>query len=130
MGARGVSTGRAAPGGRCVPNGPAPASWFRGRSAGAQRQPFPNGGFGYLSVNDQQLTDRLDRLYAKLPTDGVHQYLAFVPIGIEQSDLDQAVGVQCPINLSEDGLSQAGTADHHDRLERVGLCAQRLALCG
>ena len=69
-------------------------------------------------------------MHAKLPTDGIQEHLAFVPISIEQPDLDEAVGVQCPIDFSEDGLSQAGTANHHDWLERVGFCAQCLALRG
>ena len=130
MSARSAPRGRPAPGCRCVANRPAPASRFCGRSAGAQGQPFPNRGFRYLSVNHQQLTYRLDRLYAKLPTDGVQEHLAFVPIGIKQPDLDEAVGVQCPIDFSKDRLRQAGTANHHDRLERVGFCAQCLALRG
>ena len=69
-------------------------------------------------------------MHAELPTDGVQEHLAFVPISVEQPDLDEAVGVQCPIDFSENGLSQAGTANHHDRLERVGLRAQCLALRG
>jgi hypothetical protein len=37
----------------------------------------------------------------KLSTNRVHQDLSLVAVGVQQSDLDQTVGVQGPINFSE-----------------------------
>jgi hypothetical protein len=43
-------------------------------------------------------------------------------------DLDQLVARKVLVNFVHDGRGQAGIADHHNRIERVGAGAQFAAL--
>jgi hypothetical protein len=52
----------------------------------------------------------------KLATNRIHQDLALIPIGIQQSDFDQTMGIQGPINFSEYRFGQTGSADHDNGL--------------
>jgi hypothetical protein len=64
----------------------------------------------------------------KLSTNRIHQDLALIPVGIQQADFDQTVGIQGPINFSEHRFRQTGSADHNHGLQGVGFGAERLAL--
>jgi len=103
---------RAAP--RCggISNGAAPTPRRNGFGPRTQCDSLSGRGLGQFSVNDQQFADGLDRLDPKLSTYRVQQDLALVTVGVQQSDLDQTVGIQGPINFSEYRFGQAGPADH------------------
>jgi hypothetical protein len=64
----------------------------------------------------------------KLPTNRIHQDLALIPVGIQQADFDQAMGIQRPINFSEHRFRQTGSADHNHGLQGVGFGSERLTL--
>jgi hypothetical protein len=64
----------------------------------------------------------------KLSTNRIHQDLALVAVGIQQSDFDQTMGIQGSINLGEYRFRQTGSADHDHGLQGVGFGAERLAL--
>jgi hypothetical protein len=67
-------------------------------------------------------------LNPKLSTNRVHQDLSFVPVGVQQPDLDQTVGIQGPVNFRQHRFGQTGSADHDHGLQRVGFGAERLTL--
>jgi hypothetical protein len=64
----------------------------------------------------------------KLSTNRIHQNLAFIAVGIQQSDFDQAMGIQGSIDLGEHRFRQTGSADHDYGLQGVGFGSERLAL--
>jgi hypothetical protein len=43
----------------------------------------------------------------------------------QHPDLDQLVGIQCPVGLGDDRSSEPRIADHHDRVEMVRVSPQR-----
>jgi hypothetical protein len=55
---------------------------------------------------------------------------AGLAIVTEHSDLDQSMGCQGEVGFPDHGIAQSGVADSDDRVEIMGLGAQRLALCG
>jgi len=48
----------------------------------------------------------------------------------EDPDLDESVGEQVDVDFVQDRGRQAVVADHHDRIEMVGLRAERTPLVG
>jgi hypothetical protein len=67
-------------------------------------------------------------LNPKLSTNCIHQDLALIAVGLQQSDFDQTMGIQGPVNLGEHRFCQTGSADHDDGLQRMGFGSERLAL--
>jgi hypothetical protein len=74
---------------------------------------------------DQQLADVLDGRRAEFGQDLREQRFPRGPVVVEHADLDQLVRDQVDLDLSQHGRREAIVTDHHDRIEVMGLGAQR-----
>lgn len=85
---------------------------------------------GKRSPEDEQFADDLDRSAAQGCAQPRLYRCAGLPVISGYPDFDQAVRRQRPVGLSDDRGSQTRIADHHDRVEMVGLGPQGFPLRG
>ena len=78
----------------------------------------------------QQLADVLDRGGVELVRQRLEDGFALGTVVGEDAHLDQAVGLEGGVGFLLDGGRQAVAADHHDRVEVMGLGTEFLAFGG
>lgn len=83
---------------------------------------------GQWAPQYQQFSDVLDGRCVHLVGQGLEHLLAFAAVIVENTDLDQAMGVECCVNFLLDIGSQTIGADHDDRVQVVRFGAVFLAL--
>ena len=67
----------------------------------------------------EQFADMLYRPGAKPLTELVHQALAFLPVVVDNPDLDQFMGIEANADFLEDRLGKSVPADRYDRIQAV-----------
>ena len=67
---------------------------------------------------------------AKPLTEVVHQTLAFLPVVVDDPDLDQFMGIEANADFLEDRLGKSVPADRYDRIQAVRSGTQRTPLAG
>jgi hypothetical protein len=82
------------------------------------------------SPDHQKLSDHLDRCASENRADAFHDPTTLFPVIAQNPDLDQLMAIERASDLGEHPTRESRIADHHDRIEMVGLGAEFATLGG